>query len=199
MAKLSQPLVLASRSPRRREILETLGIPFDICAADVDESHFAEERPAVYCERVACSKVTSVLERRSFSAVAVLGADTTVVCDDLMFGKPVDSEENGRMLRTLSDRAHEVMTAIALGKTGSDHLETVSARTTVVFRAISDSEIARYCETGEGLDKAGGYAVQGIASGFVRSIDGSYSNVVGLPASEALDVLRRCDVLASWP
>jgi septum formation protein len=165
-------LVLASQSPRRSELLNSAGIPFRVQAANVDETLLPGEGPVDYVRRLACAKAQAV------QGDLVLGADTVVVLDGQIMGKPADAEDAARMLRSLSGRAHEVLTGICLiGR----EITVAHDTTTVLFSELSEEEIWDYVATGEPMDKAGAYAIQGTASRFVERIEGSYSNVVGLP------------------
>jgi len=195
-AHTSTPLVLGSASPRRREILQLLGVAFTACAASVDESVRAGEAVDAYLGRVTRAKLEAVRaglppELRA-SAAAVLVADTSVVLDGVILGKPADEREGRAMIESLAGRAHEVRTRFVLappaGGAAALHDETVTTR--VVFRALAPGEAAAYAATGEGTDKAGGYAAQGRAAAFVSRIEGSYTNVVGLPACELVVALR---------
>ena len=171
-------LVLASQSPRRREILRQAGIPFTIRAAGVDESPLADEPPEAYVQRLAEWKARAV---SAGAAETVLGADTTVVAGSEMLAKPEDPADARRMLAMLSGRCHEVMTGICLRRGARairDH-----AVTAVWFAPMSPGEIAEYVASGEPMDKAGAYAIQGLASKFIERIDGCYFNVVGLPVA----------------
>jgi septum formation protein len=181
-------IVLASASPRRAELLEAAGIAFDVIPADVDETAHAGESPETYVHRVAHAKACAIGQRMPHRIV--LAADTTVVVGSVMLGKPADEDEAKRMLRLLSGRVHEVLTAVALhrGSEGSPHVRL--SRTDVEFAALSDEEIAWYVATGEPRDKAGAYAIQGYASRFVTRIAGSYSNVVGLPIALVCEMLE---------
>jgi septum formation protein len=176
-------IVLASASPRRAELLRAAGILFDVIVANVDETVHAGESPDDYARRVAAAKA------RAVSAQArerpVLAADTVVVVDDHILGKPVNDDDARRMLRLLSGRAHDVLTAVVLND------EIAVERTRVEFVTLSDDEIAWYVASGEPRDKAGAYAIQGLASRFISRIEGSYSNVVGLPVSRVYQLLRR--------
>lgn len=171
------PLVLASGSPRRRALLAELGWRFECVSPDVDESPLSGESPEALCERLARAKAESLQDTRA--GAMVLAADTIVVVDGRILGKPADPEEGRRMLALLQGREHEVMTGVALRSSG----RTVSAveRTRVRFRPLTAAEIAAYVATGEGADKAGSYAIQGGGSLLVSSIEGDYFNVVGLP------------------
>ena len=170
-------LVLASRSPRRVDLLSRAGYRFDVEPADIDESRFAGETPRELVLRLARGKAAAVAPRHP--GAIVLGADTLVVVDGVVLGKPDDDADAARMLRRLSGRAHEVLTGVALraGRRGCDGVQS----TRVVFRALSRDDVAWYVAAGESADKAGGYSIQGRASRFVTRIEGSYTNVVGLP------------------
>lgn len=188
-------IVLASASPRRREILGTLGLAFEIHVADVDESVLAGEPAAAYVARVAASKARTVAARRA--GAVILAADTTVVVDGAILGKPEDDDDARRMLGLLSGRAHDVLTAIAI-ESGTRSLARV-VRTEVVFRALDAAAIDGYLASGEHRDKAGAYGIQGLAMGLVREIRGSYTNVVGLPAAETIDLLLEAGAITRWP
>jgi septum formation protein len=183
------PLILASASPRRAELLRQAGIAFEVMPADVDESTVAGERPADYVRRLAEAKAMAVAGR--VGGALVLAADTTVVAGGEILGKPVDIADARRMLRALSGRTHDVLTAVTLGRRSPAVLETDVAITTVEFASVSEAEIEWYVGTGEPMDKAGAYAIQGLASRFVTRIAGSYSNVVGLPVALVYALLRR--------
>jgi septum formation protein len=192
-------LVLASASPRRAELLQSAGIEFDVFPVDVDERRRLGEPGAAYVLRLAVEKaaraseaVRSVLESPNGDAPrVVLGADTAVVVDGEILGKPGNEAEATSMLRRLAGTHHEVLTGISLrcGERALNHAET----TTVHFARLSDEEIAWYVRSGEGWDKAGGYAIQGLASRFVVRIEGSYSNVVGLPVASVYELLRKLE------
>ncbi len=195
-------LVLASASPRRREILATLGLPLIVAPAVVDETPLPDEAPLAYLERVAAAKLAAAAELPvAARAAAILVADTTVILDDRPLGKPADEAEARAMLRALSGRAHHVSTCFAISAAADParalRRETVTTR--VVFAALGDDEIAAYAATGEGLDKAGAYAIQGIGSFAVARIEGSYTNVVGLPACEVVAALRETGLLPRFP
>jgi septum formation protein len=175
-------IVLASASPRRAELLRAAGIPFDVVAANIDETVHPGEAPDDYARRVAAAKARGVAAQAG--GRPVLAADTVVVVDRHILGKPVDDDDARRMLRLLSGRAHDVVTAVVLDE------EAAVERTRVEFATLDDDEIRRYVASGEPRDKAGAYAIQGLASRFVTRIDGSYSNVVGLPVSRVYQLLR---------
>jgi septum formation protein len=181
------PFILASASPRRRALLSQAGIaPARIIAPDVDERPKKTELPRVYALRLALLKAESVAEEER--EADVLGADTVVACGRRILPKAETPEEVERCLRILSGRRHQVLTALALVRSGAKP-KTRVALTRVAFKVLSQSEIAGYVESGEGIGKAGGYAIQGRAEAFVRFINGSYSNVVGLPLYETLALL----------
>ena len=179
-------IVLASRSPRRAELLASAGFAFDLDPADVDETPSPYETPRDYVRRIARAKAVAALTRHP--GRVVLAADTTVAMADEIFGKPADRADAARMLRALSGRDHDVFTgvAIARGPEVRDHVE----HTIVTFAAISDGDIAWYLESGEADDKAGAYGIQGRASRFIPRISGSYSNVVGLPVEVVHRLLK---------
>ena len=171
-------LVLASRSPRRAELLKAAGFEFTIRAADVDETPRESEAPRAYVQRVAEEKARAV---QANADEIILAADTTVVLESEIMGKPVDAPDAARMLRALAGRRHEVITAVCIRR--GDRVTCEIASTAVWFAPLSDGEIADYVASGEPTDKAGAYGIQGLASKFIDRIDGSYSNVVGLPVA----------------
>lgn len=181
-------LVLASASPRRRELLGHLGVPFEVRPADIDETLRAGEKARTYVERLAREKAAAV------QADVVLAADTSVVLDEVVLGKPGhDAALGADMLRRLSGRAHEVMTGIAVSSSRGVASRVVVAK--VHFRVVSEDEIAWYVATGEGADKAGGYAMQGRAGAFITSVEGSPSNVIGLPLTDTVELLRNAGLV----
>jgi septum formation protein len=184
-------IYLASQSPRRRELLASLGLEFEVMAADVDEAHIANESANDYVLRLAKAKCAKVAERVAAGSV-VIGADTAVVVDNHILGKPVDAKDSARMLSFLSGRDHQVMTALAVRHADVEVGDVVTS--TVHFRHLEASEMARYWSTGEPCDKAGGYAIQGLGASFVRHLEGSYSGVVGLPLYELSAHLHRFGV-----
>ena len=181
------PIVLASASPRRAELLRAAGIEFEVLPAHIDESAHKGETADAYVRRIADAKARAVAARATDSII--LAADTTVVVDDLMLAKPIDDDDAKRMLRMLSGRSHEVLTAVSVGRLGGAVLTEIE-RTAVEFAAVTKFEIDWYVDTGEPRDKAGAYAIQGYASRFVTRIDGSYSNVVGLPIALVYEILK---------
>ncbi len=179
-------LILASASPRRRELLQQIGLDFRCCPVVVDESCRPGESVQECVKRLALQKARLAFERHADAVV--LGSDTMVAMDDLAFGKPKDRLDGIRMLRSLSGRCHQVVTGVAVI---SCHGEDVVAQVSMVkFRLLLHDEIAAYWETGEPCDKAGGYAVQGFAAQFIERIEGSYSGVMGLPLFETATLLR---------
>ena len=204
-------LILASASPRRAELLHAAGYTFDVVVANVDESIRPGESASTYVRRLAAQKSaaahaalkgcatfetaagvgvrppTAVAQGVSPGEAIVLGADTTVVVDGQILGKPRDDEDGSEMLRRLSGKAHDVLTGVSLrqGAYEAGRVETTS----VVLRALTDEEIAWYVASGEGRDKAGAYAIQGLASRFIPRVDGSYANVVGLPLACVAELL----------
>ena len=190
-------LVLASASPRRAELLRAAGFAFDVSAADVDEGVRDGESPERYVRRLAAEKSAAVAGRAGLAADAVvIGADTAVVVDGVVLSKPIDDRDAGLMLRRLSGRRHDVLTGVSL-RTGPQEVGRVET-TAVYFAALDDADIAWYVASGEGRDKAGAYAIQGLASRFIPRIEGSYANVVGLPVSAVLELLREA-VRPGWP
>jgi septum formation protein len=186
-------LILASQSPRRAELLRNAGIDFEMRPADVDESMRAGEEPLAYVQRLAREKALAVLGTAPEGAV-VLGADTTVVLDGESLGKPSDAEDARRMLGRLSGRGHQVTTGVCVAIRGSDGRTVVEVEaevTEVQFGAMSAEEIGDYVRSGEAMDKAGAYAIQGRASRWVLGIRGCYFNVVGLPVARVCRMLAR--------
>ena len=193
-------LVLASASPRRQELLRAARIPFTVQPANVDESLRDGEVPRDFAERLAREKALTVWETRPHDLV--LGADTIVVVGDTILGKPNDAADAVRMLRILSGRTHLVITGVAIvstrysapRKTEDPQIAAASETTNVTMSEITDAEIRDYVATGEPMDKAGAYAIQGIASRWIPRIDGDYSNVVGLPVAQVYRMLRELRV-----
>lgn len=189
-------LFLASASPRRRELLLQIAVPCVTQIASIDETPLPDERPKAYVERLAREKARAGLQALGRAADAVvLGADTAVVLDGQILGKPQDFDDFYRMLRGLSGRSHQVMTAVALASPAREAAQVVCSE--VTFRALSDAEIAAYWASGEPCDKAGGYGIQGLAAVFVSRIEGSYSAVVGLPLCETAQLLADFGI-ACW-
>jgi septum formation protein len=181
-------LYLASGSPRRRELLTQIGVPFTAISADIDETPLNDETPSAYVERLARGKAEA--GRRALQNDAdgcVLGADTAVVLDGRILGKPQDQADSLSMLLSLSGRDHEVLTAIAV--LDGQRCESRVVRSRVRFRAIAEQEAVAYWASGEPRDKAGGYGIQGLGAVFVAGLEGSYSAVVGLPLCETCELL----------
>ncbi len=188
-----KPLILASASPRRRQLLHEAGVAFTVIPSNTAEELRPNESPEEYALRVAWEKAQDVAARHPGSWV--LGADTIVAVDGLVLGKPKDAADGLRMLRLLSGRAHHVITAFALfNDTGqvSDHQWVASH---VTFKTLTDEQIRDYLATGEPFDKAGAYAVQGLGAALVERVEGSYTNVVGLPMEEVLAALGAVGIL----
>jgi septum formation protein len=196
--KLRRPLVLASASPRRREILGKLGLSFSVAPADVDESLRQGEDPVHYVERLAEAKARAAAVAADAPG-CYLGADTTVVLDGEVLGKPADRADSERMLRALCGREHTVHTAVALWIAPEGVLHRVLASTEVRFRAFGEATLRGYVASGEGLDKAGSYGIQELGAALVSEVHGSYSNVVGLPAAETIELLESAGVIEAWP
>ncbi|MEO8039911.1 MAG: Maf family protein [Betaproteobacteria bacterium] len=206
MVTLTRHIYLASRSARRREILAQMGVRYEVLLLregpargdDFDESPLPDEAPADYVQRLARLKAevgwTRLLQRRLMKQ-PILSADTTVALDGQIMAKPTDRADAVRMLQALSDRTHDVHTAIAIKM--DDHIEVALSSTQVTFTQLSDDIIRSYVATGEPMDKAGAYGIQGKAALFVKHISGSHSGVVGLPVFETSDLLARfgCKIL----
>lgn len=190
------PIVLASASPRRREILTLLGVPFEAHAMDVDESPEPGELASALGLRIARKKVEAGAARFGEGRF-VLAADTVVDVDGVGLGKPDDDADACRMLGLLGGRDHQVRTAVALAHGGE--VTVIESVTEVRFRPLDVGTIERYVASGEGRDKAGAYAMQGLGAALVVSIAGSSSNVIGLPAAETIDLLVRRGALPRWP
>jgi septum formation protein len=191
-------LVLASASPRRRQLLESIGLAFEVWPADVDESEHDAEPAIAYVERIAADKAQAVVSRtpaEQLDGVAVLAADTTVDLDGAILAKPVDDDDARRMLRMLSGRTHQVHTAVFGWTATGDH--SVIVTTDVTFVRLSEERIEWYLSMAEHLDKAGAYGMQTAGAALVDRIDGSPSNVIGLPLAETIDVLRACRVMVA--
>ena len=186
-------IVLASQSPRRADLLAQMGVEFRKQPAQVDETVHADERAADYVERVAIAKARAV--HTDYPDLPVLGADTAVALDQTILGKPTGRDDAIRMLMALSGRPHEVLTGVALAAAGATTYRLSISR--VVFRDISEQEAEAYWATGEPVDKAGGYAVQGLAAAFIERIEGSYSGIVGLPLFETMQLLGGIGVQGS--
>ena len=205
---MSPPLILASRSPRRQELLARLGVDFDVATSDVDETPLPGEKPVELVQRLAREKALAVAQR--FPGQAVLGADTIVVLDDLVLGKPVDTAEATAMLRSLRGRSHTVLSALYACNPATGHEASALNETLVWMRAYADAEIAAYIASGDPMDKAGAYAIQNPTFAPAERIDGCFSGVMGFPLADALRILARiglpspataltaCRPLAGW-
>jgi septum formation protein len=188
---MDQPLVLASRSPRRRQLLEMLGIPIVVASADVQELRLPRESPGAYAQRLARDKA------RVVPGALVLGADTIVVVDGEVLEKPVNAEDALRMLRRLQGRTHQVITAIALIAHGRTF--QASDTTQVTFRPAEDDLLRAYIATGEPMDKAGAYGIQGYGAALVERIEGDFFSVMGLPVRLVLDLLKQAGQPYTFP
>jgi len=203
MSLNDQRIYLASRSPRRRELLKQIGVPFELLllredlrrGVDVDETPLPDESPGVYVLRMAREKASMAVRQIAYRGLPqkpVLAADTTVVFDGEIIGKPEDAEHAARILRALSGREHQVLTAVAVAL--REQVETQISVSNVWFREVPPTEIRRYCASGEPLDKAGAYAIQGRAGAFVTRISGSYSGIMGLPLAETVELLQKYNI-----
>jgi septum formation protein len=187
---------LASGSPRRRELLMQIGVPFQVLATSVEESVRPGEMAADYVVRLALAKAAAGEKASALAPQPVLAADTTVVVDGRILGKPADAADGERMLLALSGRTHEVLTAVAVAREsgGVRSSDWSLCRSEVTFRVISEAEARAYWHTGEPRDKAGGYAIQGRAAVFTAALSGSYSGVMGLPLFETAELLAAAGV-----
>lgn len=206
LARIGQdnPLLLGSQSPRRRQLLEGIGIPVEVFVAPVDEAMVPGERPDAMATRLARQKGAAVLYALHRDGLAdpprwILCADTIVHIGGELLGKPRDVDDARRMMRLLSGRTHHVTTGFVLHGADAFDAPAYAETTAVTFRSLSEDEVRRYSATGEGADKAGGYAVQGLAAAFVERIEGSYSNVVGLPLHRVVEVLLRTEAIEGFP
>lgn len=187
-------LILASSSPRRQELLTQIGVPFSVQVPAIDETPLVGEAPPAYVQRMAEEKARAVLAQQA-GDVCVLAADTSVIVDGLILGKPADAADAKAMLLRLSGREHQVLSAIAVADQSRLNSHVVSCK--VAFRTLTDAEIDAYWLTGEPRDKAGSYAIQGLGAVFVQAIHGSYSAVVGLPLAETAALLGEF-AIACW-
>ncbi len=199
MSSAQAPIILASSSPRRREILSSLRIAIEVQPSRADEESLAIEDDVEFVLAAARMKLKDVLSTSRQSGAYVLAADTTVCVDGQRLGKPADDADAVRMLELLAGRDHVVRTAVALGRVGEGVLECRVVETRVWFRQVSLEEVRRYVAAGESHDKAGAYGIQGLASGFVTRLEGSYTNVVGLPAAAVVGLLVDHGALDQWP
>ncbi len=187
-------MVLASSSPRRKELLESVGMDFEIIAPSCDESLLEKENPEDYVLRIATEKSLSVSKKLQGDYL-VIGADTAVVVDNKVLGKPSNVIEAREMLNKISGRAHHVLTAFSITKPVDEILHNHVVGTEVVVKTLEPKEIEGYIKTTEPMDKAGAYGIQGIGVFMIKEIRGSYTNVVGLPLVEVLDVLKKLGAL----
>lgn len=199
MSPPRRPLILASASPRRAEILSTLGIEFEVQPSHADEASLRVEDHVEFVREAALLKLRSALAKPTSEAACVLAADTIVCIDDARLGKPSDDADALRMLMRLAGRDHVVRTAVAIGRVGQGPLGAHVVETRVWFGEASEEALRLYVASGEPRDKAGAYGVQGLASGFVTRLEGSYTNVVGLPAAEVIALLLEHGALEQWP
>ncbi|MBI4211965.1 MAG: septum formation inhibitor Maf [Deltaproteobacteria bacterium] len=190
-----RPLCLASGSPARKKLLEEAGLSFHVCVTGVDETELPGESVQDYVVRLATEKAHAALKKHGDALV--IGVDTTVLFQGKIIGKPDDAAHAREMLTLLSGEWHDVITGLAVGDV--HHLKAVVATTRVKMRALSTAELDAYVATGEPLGKAGAYAIQGLGKNLVEKIEGSYTNVVGLPMEALEDLLRRLHVLSSSP
>jgi septum formation protein len=190
-------IVLASASPRRHELLARIGVGFVVIDADIDESRRDGEAPERYVRRLAREKAVAGWRRRP-ADIPSLGADTVVVLDGEIMGKPGSRDEAAAMLRRLSGRRHEVLSAVALAVSDKRVLIALN-RTAVTFETLGEAWISDYCAGDEPMDKAGAYAIQGRAGRFVRRVDGSFSGVMGLPLEETMELLTRVGIPSKSP
>lgn len=197
---LEQRIYLASRSPRRRELLKQIGVTFELLlvrgdparGADVNEAALADESPRDYVKRMAALKAETgwiQVARRRMREYPVLSGDTVIALDNAIVGKPASREHAEEILKKLSGKTHEVLSAVALCR--DQIVEILLSVSEVQFRELQEAEIKRYVACGEGLDKAGGYAIQGKAAAFISGVSGSYSGVMGLPLFETAQLLRK--------
>ncbi|MGA2781632.1 MAG: Maf family protein [Smithella sp.] len=186
---LSASLILASASPRRQELLRTVGLKFKIIPAHVNEDYLAGESPRQHVKRLSSDK--AMIIARKYSEAWVIGADTIVVIDDLILGKPKNKTQAKKMLQKLSGREHKVFTGFSIAHAVSEVYQTNVVQSAVRFTTISPKEMDWYVASDEPYDKAGGYAVQGKGACFIQSIRGSYTNVIGLPLCEVLEELKK--------
>ncbi|MBR1559164.1 MAG: septum formation protein Maf [Clostridia bacterium] len=184
-----RPLILASGSPRRRELLGRMGYTFEICTPDVDEHVGGHARDIVY----ALSERKALSGAAHYDSGVIIASDTLVSVDGMPLGKPEDEADAHRMLRMLSGREHEVFSGVCVMDVATGRHETRAVRTGVTFRALTDDEIDAYIATGEPMDKAGAYAIQGGAGAFVTGLDGSFENVMGFPVDDVKDMLSHFD------
>ncbi|OQY19662.1 MAG: septum formation inhibitor Maf [Desulfobacteraceae bacterium 4572_35.1] len=183
-------IILASASPRRQELLASIGISFQVIPSHIEENHRAGESPSAFVLRLSEEKAAEVAQRANITGRWVIGSDTIVLCDDDIIGKPTSTQDSARMLRRLSGRSHQVLSGYAIIDRDNNTCLKRCVTTEVTFRTLTQDEIEGYIATGEPADKAGSYAIQGIGSYIVTSINGSYTNVVGLPMAHIVSDLK---------
>jgi len=191
---MNRPLVLASASPRRRELLQQIGLEFQVIPSCAAEEKLPGETPEELVTRLSLEKAGEVARRKGVEGRWFIGSDTIVLCDDNILGKPRNDAHATEMLQHLSGREHQVLSGYAVidRQTGEQRAEAVSTR--VWFRQLTEAEIARYIATGEPMDKAGAYAIQGLGVCFVARIEGSYTNVVGLPLCRLTTAMKELGI-----
>ncbi len=190
----NKKIILASGSPRRKYLLEQAGIDFIVIPSDIDESKFSLEEPSAYVKKLSAAKACDIAEKHP--AAWVIGADTIVVIDGTILGKPKSIDHAAMMLKKLSNRIHLVHTGFSLCCKNKDLIIQKSVKTEVKFKKLSNREIEWYVNTEEPFDKAGAYAIQGLGTFIVKSINGSYTNVVGLPVCELIEILIKENVIS---
>ncbi len=192
--QLDSEFILASASPRRRELLQQIGCHFLVSPAEIDEAVLVGESPEDYVNRIALQKARVGWSANQNKQLPVLGADTSVVLGDYIFGKPSGQADAVSMLMRLSGKTHRVLSSVAMIQ--GDKQQVVLSETLVTFRQLDSEECIRYWQTGEPCDKSGSYAIQGLGAVFVTAINGSYSGVVGLPLTETCQLLKAFEI--SW-
>jgi septum formation protein len=191
---MTSKFVLASSSPRREKLFRKLGLDFSIISPNVVEKHINGESPVEYVLRISLEKALSVAATLKHKHI-VIGADTIVVCNGEMLGKPKDEEEAKSMLMRLSGRYHQVMTGLSIVKSKSEIMHIENVKSMVKFKSLNPHEIEEYVKTKEPLDKAGGYAAQGIGAFMIEEIQGSFTNIVGLPLSSLSNALKNLEII----
>ncbi|MFO7767309.1 MAG: Maf family protein [Pelovirga sp.] len=191
---MDNTLTLASASPRRKELLEQIGLEFSVIPSNIEETIIPDESPEHLVIRLSLDKARDIAQRFDTRSRWVIGSDTVVVCGNRILGKPSDEQEAAAMLRLLSGTSHRVITGFAVIDRLRECQRSEAVTTKVHFRQLTDAEIARYIATKEPADKAGAYAIQGFGAGFVSGIEGSYTNVVGLPLCRLTLILKELDV-----
>jgi len=190
---MNKKIILASASPRRKELLESIGLKFEVMVSDVDENIDGKDFSVELIENLALEKASDVADKINFPAI-IIGSDTVVVINNHVLGKPKDKEDAFTMLKMLSGKTHEVISGIAIIDTETNKILKDSVISEVNFKELSDEEINNYIATGEPSDKAGAYAIQGFAGMFVKSINGCYSNIVGISVFKTAELLREFGV-----